>query len=146
MKDDVPFSETVDRLLATMPELRATEYHRDWEVYCKDFPLADPLYADVLAAYIWDIVPKHLQGDEVAGEFVQRAFSFLEVLATSTDFNTRCLVAVSFLESLLGERDGYDLFTPFMGPATKAFADALAERWRLGSEKGLFRDLSGSGQ
>jgi hypothetical protein len=130
---DLRYSEVVERLLQVFPQMRepyAAEARR-WQ---PDRPPPHIVYVDLFGPYLRRLVENmsDKDGDEHRS-LLHIAFSLIEELSASTDFETRALAETGVLEDLLGEAGGVQRFALFMGPQTKKLARKVADRWRLDS-------------
>ncbi len=81
------------------------------------------LYADVLNPFLRTYFKSPNPNDEI---LVKRIFNFFEDLASSGDFETKNLLAVSLLEPLWDYRESYYGSMKFMGDETKVIFDSLS--------------------
>ena len=130
---DVSFENAISYLLQQIPEIRDFYERRCVELYAQG--LADVVFGSILVEYLTITADEGADSEaDSAANTITRIFEMIEDLATSSDFNTRCLVEVSVLESILGEEGGLKRFGSYMGRQTRAMASALAKRWELNEE------------
>jgi hypothetical protein len=126
---DMTYEEVVTALLEQIPELQE-DYDAECANWVPDKPHPHVVYGSVLPTLIYRIETAwratRLPEDE---ELLHRIFSHVENLAASSDFETRCVIEASLLETLLGKVGGYDRFLRFFRPNTAIMAQSVAERF-----------------
>src|SRR4051812_47491344 len=121
---DVPYSKAVEFILQQLPEIRA-RYEEEVSFFRGAAVPPDIVFGTVLADYLVDVAYRVLGGEHDQREILTRAFKALEQMARSSSFETRCLVQVSTLESLMDETPCVALFLRNAGPRTTGFAEGL---------------------
>jgi hypothetical protein len=119
---NVRYADVISYLFEQLPNVRQDFERRAKQLYGDGLPHV--LYGSVLTEYVEDLLGR-LEGPagEDAKKTLHKIFSLLEVLCSSDDFDTRCLVETGVLESLLlSEKDQFNSLKSFMGPKTKQVA------------------------
>ena len=60
---------------------------------------------------------------------LKRCFVHVEKLAESSDFETRCVIEASLMETLIGENGGWSRYKRFLGAATRRMAEDVKQRF-----------------
>lgn len=132
---DVKYKDIVKRLLDVIPELSG-KYNKEVTWWAPEEPPPDVVYGDMFSDYVSDLERRCTRECSASDqEQLRRAFDLIEELASSSDIETRCIIEVSVLESLLGDKGGVKRFARFMKARTKNMAANLADRWELETEE-----------
>lgn len=126
---NVPYSIVVKRLLEVVPEV-CKEYDEEAASWRGERPHPHIVYGSVFPRFLERVISDvSMSDDEAIPGGVDRSFDLIEELARSDDFETRCLVEASVLESLLGEVDGWRRFSRFFRPSTMRMARRVMARF-----------------
>lgn len=127
---DVQYGNSVNALLLAIPELTA-EYEVEAMKWAPSSPHAHVVYGSMFCNFIRKTYAAYSDTrDERLKAIIERCFEHVEALALSSDFETRCLVEASVLESLLGESSNdYSRLSPYFGVRTHEMAKRLLQRW-----------------
>lgn len=126
---NVSYSAVVSRLLYVIPEIRS-EYEEEEARWGGDQPPAHIVYGSVFPKFINRIISEEPEnGKKELSDIVNRAFDLIEELTNSDDFETRCVVEASVLESLLGAPGGWDRFSHLFRPSTMKKARDVMSRF-----------------
>lgn len=129
MNVDIHYSDVIAYLLDRMPELQPlyTEMASRWH---GSQPGPHIVFVDLFAVYIDGVIrDSNSQISQANEPILKKAFSIIEDLACSSDFDVQCLVETGILEHFLGEAGGGVIYARFMGANTKKYARILAKRW-----------------
>jgi hypothetical protein len=103
-------------LIEEFPELEA-KYDSELEWWRDEQPGPHIVFGDIFVPYLRS---KLRAKDE---EFLQRAFRFLEELASSDDVRVREVVAFSVCEPIAGDADAAEVAERYTGPLTRSFME-----------------------
>ena len=129
-RTDILYTESVAELRRTVPELEQ-DYQQQVREWASDEPHAHVVFGSTFSAFIRRIqATVNNDRDSKKDDLLARCFQFIEELASSSDFESRCLIEASVLESLLGnEREDWQRFSPYFGQQTKLMAVRLMKQW-----------------
>jgi len=126
---DIAYQNVTTTLLDDIPEMRS-DYEveqRSWE---PDEVHAHVVYGTVLPKFISENQARWAEtNDEKYDSLLRRCFGHVEKLASSSDFETRCVIEASLLETLIGEDGGWSLYNRFFGKETKKMAEEVKRRF-----------------
>jgi hypothetical protein len=135
MSDRTPsYDTTVDLLLTDIPEIRPA-YEVEHAKWRDSRPPPHVVYGSVFVTFLRSIINRLDQsGAETDEEIVSRSFRLIEKLASSSDFETRCIVQASILESLLESENTYRSIAHRFGKCSKQMALRLLADWKGGPD------------
>lgn len=133
---DIPYEQAVEALLRFVPEIRS-DYDSERAKWHGNPPPAHVLYGSVFVYFLQEKLERFRRlGEKPDDAIIQRAFQLVEDLATSEDFETRCIVQASILESLLEDKGSYQVVSTRLGQRTKQMALKLMADWNDGPSLG----------
>ena len=122
---DILYNDAIQVLLQRIPEFNYnyTLALREW--LPEEMP-AHIVYGSVFANFI-ETLEKNWRktNDKDLEDVLLRSFLLIENLASSSDFETRCLIEASFLETLLDLQEGWKRFSIFFHENTLLMARKL---------------------
>jgi hypothetical protein len=126
---DVAYVNVVDRLLEVLPEIRC-DYEVEAATWGAEGPHAHVVFGSVFAKFVDQLVTTLSErDDEELVKVLDRAFDLIEELTLSSDFETRCVVEASVLESFLGDADGWRRFSKHFRRNTMQMGRKVMERF-----------------
>ncbi len=123
--NDLAYDRIFPALLEDIPELHE-EYQREQSRWAPEDVPVHVFYGTNVAHFIQQLEsslgssPGNLPHDRL-----RRCFLHIESLAASSDFQTRCVVQASLLETLIGEPGGWSRFHPYFGLHTNHLAEKV---------------------
>ena len=121
-------------LLGAVPEL-VPFYEKEVVKWRSELPPLDIVYSSIFAEFIRNSLEESDLHTENKMDVLKKSFEFIEKLALRPEFKLQCLVEVSILESLLGQKqDDWRRFSPFFGTKTMELASDIAERMGIRKE------------
>ncbi|MCA9040062.1 MAG: hypothetical protein KDA65_06945 [Planctomycetaceae bacterium] len=126
---NIAYADLTSLLLQRLPELRE-EYLLERESWKPDDVPPHLMCGSVLPRLLdrLEAACRRSVGNEDE-KILNRAFILVEEMATSRDFETRCTIEASLLETLLGESDGWQRFSRFFHPETMRMAERVNRRF-----------------
>lgn len=123
------YSEVVSSLLREVPEISVIYQQEQLKWGLQSIP-PHIAYGSLFSDFLRQILTAGTREiGHSRSDIIRRSFGLIEELAQSPDFQTRCVVEASVLESLLGEdKDDWQRFSPFFGKATLQMALGVAEK------------------
>lgn len=135
-KEDIPYRLAIDALLSYIPEIR-TAYDVERAKWRGNPPPTHVVYGSLFVSLLQGALERFSRLGEGADEsIIDRSFKLMETLASSEDFETRCIVQASVLESLLEDDSAYQSISGRFGPHTKQMALKLLTDWHDDSQNG----------
>jgi len=126
---DVAYTNVVARLLEVLPEIRS-DYELEAANWGSEGPHAHVVFGSVFSRFVDQLITTVSDSDdEELRRTLDRAFDLVEELTLSSDFETRCVVEASVLESLLGEVDGWKRFSGHFRRNTMQMGRKVMERF-----------------
>jgi hypothetical protein len=127
MGRSIGYDQVINHLFEKIPEFLPKYEKEATKLYASGCPYI--IYGTILTDYLLEL-SNALSGPNStkAQHILEKAFTLLEELASSDDFQTRCLVETGLLEALLDEEGRLKQFAPMMGPNTKELARSVADR------------------
>lgn len=130
----ISYDETVDYLFRILPEIsnfyEGEKLRLKWNSNAKSPHL---VFGSIFSDFLRQILLENMsEKSHSRSDIIRRSFLLIEDFVQSADFETRCIVETSILESLLGqEKDDWSRFSPYFGKQTFEMTSNLAEKWSL---------------
>ena len=126
---DIKYQNVTATLLSDIPEVSddLADEQKNWD---PDDVHAHVVYGSIFAKYVIR-VEESWRGtsDKKCEALLGRCFKHVEKLAGSSDFETRCVIEASFIETLIGENGDWSRYSRFFGPKTKKMATNVQRRF-----------------
>jgi hypothetical protein len=127
---DISYDLAIDSLLRDIPEIRPV-YEIERAKWKDQLPPAHVVYGSVFVTFLRSALDRLDQsGEETDRGVVSRSFRLMEKLASSSDFETRCIVQASILESLLEDDAAYRSIAHRFGKRSNQMALKLLADWK----------------
>jgi hypothetical protein len=127
--NDIAYQNVTTTLLREIPEVSG-DYELEQKNWAPDEVHAHVVYGTVFAKFIERIEESWTCTSEDKYELLlKRCFVHIENLATSSDFETRCVIEASLLETLIGEDGDWSRYSRFFGPNTRRMAEDVRSRF-----------------
>jgi len=126
---DIAYQDVTTTTLEEIPEL-AADYEKELQSWKPDEVPPHIVYGTLFANFIERTEQAWQATNEDDFEhLLKRCFAFVERVASSSDFQSRCVVEASLLESLIGENGDWSRYIRFLGPNTKRMAGEVKKRF-----------------
>ena len=126
---DIAYQNVTTTLLNDIPEVRS-EYELEQKNWTPDEVHAHVVYGTVLAKFIQRIEKSWTNtSDDEYESLLKRCFAHVEKLAGSSDFETRCVIEASLMETLIGENGDWSRYSRFFGSNTMRMAEEVKRRF-----------------
>jgi len=127
---NIKYSEAVEVLLSDLPEI-SDAYKQEQSKWSSESIPPHVVYGSIFSDFLRRVVVEDTRDSgHSRSDIIRRSFQLIEELVESDDFETRCIVYASILESLLGQdKEDWRRFAPYFGKQTLEMALKLAERW-----------------
>lgn len=126
---DIPYQDVTTTLLSDVPEV-SDDYECEQKSWAPDDVHAHVVYGTVFAKFIQRIHERWVNtSDDAYESLLQRCFVHVEKLAASSDFETRCVIEASLMETLIGENGDWSRYSRFFGSETRRMAEVVRRRF-----------------
>ncbi|MDA0810456.1 MAG: hypothetical protein O3B68_20885 [Planctomycetota bacterium] len=126
---NITYQNVTTVLLSDIPEVSG-EYEREQKSWAPDDVHAHVVYGTIFAEFLRRTEEKWRNtANDDCERVLKRCFAHIEKLAASSDFETRCVVEASLLETLIGENGDWSRYSPFFGPKTSRMAEDVKRRF-----------------
>ncbi len=126
---DVAYQDVTTTLLSDIPEV-SSDYEQEQKIWAPDEVHAHVVYGTVLPRFIERVGNLWASTtDDDYESLLKRCFAHVEKLAASSDFETRCVVEASLLETLIGEDGDWSRYSRFFGSNTRRMAEEVKRRF-----------------
>ena len=126
---DIAYQDVTTTLLEEIPEL-AADHEKELKFWKPDEVPPHVVYGTVFANFI-DRTEQEWRAtsEDQYEQLLKRCFAYVERVASSSDFESRCVVEASLLESLIGQKGDWSRYIQFFGPNTKRMAMEVKKRF-----------------
>lgn len=126
---DVAYHDVTTTLLSDIPEI-SSDYEQEQKSWAPNDVHAHVVYGTVLPKFIEQAESSWVStSDDEYESLLKRCFAHIEKLAASSDFETRCVVEASLLETLIGDNGDWSRYKRFFGSNTKRMAEEVKQRF-----------------
>jgi hypothetical protein len=126
---DIAYRNVTTTLLSDIPEIRR-DYDLEQKNWAPDDVHVHVVYGTVLPRFIERVEKSWATtSDDEYESILKRCFSHVEKLAASSDFETRCVVEASLLETLIGANGDWSRYSRFFGSNTRRMAEEVKRRF-----------------
>ena len=126
--NDISYRDVTRTLVSDIPEVRS-DYEREHTNWAPDDVHAHVVYGTVFAKFIQRIEERWAStADDECELLLHRCFAHVEKLANSSDFETRCVIEASLMETLIGENGDWSHYNRFFGSVTRRIAAEVKRR------------------
>ena len=127
--NDLSYRDVTRTLVSDIPEVRS-DYEREHINWAPDDVHAHVVYGTVFAKFIQRIEERWAStADDECELLLHRGFAHVEKLANSSDFETRCVIEASLMETLIGENGDWSHYNRFFGSVTRRIAAEVKRRF-----------------
>ena len=126
---DVAYQDVTATLLSDIPEV-SSDYEQEQKSWAPDEVHVHVVYGTVLPRFLERVENLWASTTDDAYEsLLKRCFAHVEKLAASSDFETRCVIEASLLETLIGEDGDWSRYSRFFGSKTRLMAEEVKRRF-----------------
>lgn len=126
---DIKYPNVTTTLLSDIPEV-SDDFLSEQRKWDPDDVHAHVVYGTIFAKFVIRVGENlNSTSDEDCEKLLKRCFKHVEKLAGSSDFETRCVIEASFMETLIGENGDWSSYSRLFGPKTEKMAINVKRRF-----------------